>query len=60
MKGKKVAVVDDVISLGGSLKGMEMLVEKAGGIITQKAMVLAEGEAAKREDIIFLETIPLL
>lgn len=60
LKGKKVGIVDDVISLGGSLKGMEMLVEKAGGIITQKAMVLAEGEAAKRSDIIFLETIPLV
>ncbi len=60
LKGKKVGIVDDVISLGGSLKGMEMLVEKAGGIIAQKAMVLAEGDAAKRSDIIFLETIPLL
>ena len=60
IKGKKVGIVDDVVSTGASLEGLEELVEKAGGIITQKAMVLAEGEAAKRSDIIFLETIPLL
>lgn len=60
LKGKKVAIVDDVVSTGASLSGLEALVEKAGGILYKKAFVLAEGEAAKRDDIIFLGTIPLL
>ena len=60
LKGKKVAIVDDVISTGGSLAGLETLVDQAGGIIYKKAAVLAEGEAAKRKDIVFLAAIPLL
>ncbi len=60
LKGKRVGIVDDVISTGGSLKGLEMLVEKAGGTVAFKATVLAEGDAAKRGDISYLETIPLL
>ena len=48
IRGKKVGIVDDVISTGASLKGLEALVEKAGGIIHKKAFVLAEGEAADR------------
>ncbi len=60
LKGKKVAIVDDVVSSGGSLLGLEALVEKAGGIIYKKAFVLAEGEASLREDVVFLDTIPLL
>ena len=60
IKGKKVAIVDDVISTGGSLLGLEQLVKKAGGEIVCKAFVLAEGDAAKREDVVFLATIPLL
>ncbi len=60
LKGKKVAIVDDVISTGESLSGLEAVVEKAGGIIYKKAFVLAEGDAAKREDVIYLSTIPLL
>ena len=59
IKGKKVAIVDDVISTGESLKGLEALVEKAGGIITKKAFVLAEADAAERDDVVFLATIPL-
>lgn len=59
IKGKKVGIVDDVVSTGASLDGLEALVEKAGGIIHKKAFVLAEGDAAKREDIIFLATIPI-
>ena len=59
-KGKKVAIVDDVISTGGSLLGLEKLVEKAGGTVAYKAFVLAEGDAAKRDDVIYLATIPLL
>lgn len=59
IKGKRVAIIDDVISTGESILGIERLVEAAGGIITAKAAILAEGEAAKRDDIIFLEPLPL-
>ena len=58
--GKRVAIVDDVISTGGSLLGLEKLVEKAGGTVVCKAFVLAEGDAAKRDDVVYLATIPLL
>ena len=60
MKGKKILIVDDVISTGESLRAIETLVEKAGGIICGKMTVLAEGDAAKREDILYLGVIPLL
>ena len=60
IKGKKVGIVDDVVSTGASLEGLEKLIEKAGGIVYKKAFVLAEGDAAKREDIIYLAPIPLL
>ena len=59
LKGKRVAIVDDVISSGESLSAIERLVEKAGGEIVAKAAILAEGDAARREDIIFLEELPL-
>ena len=59
LKGKKVLIVDDVISTGESLLALENLVETAGGNIVGKMAVLAEGEAAEREDIIFLEKLPL-
>lgn len=59
MKGKRVLIVDDVISTGDSLKALEALVEKSGGVIVGKAAVLAEGDAADRDDIIFLEKLPL-
>ena len=59
LKGKRVAIVDDVISTGESLSAIERLVEKAGGEIVAKAAILAEGDAAKRGDIIFLEELPL-
>ena len=59
MKGKKVLIVDDVISTGESLKALENLVEKVGGKIVGKAAVLAEGDAADRDDIIYLEKLPL-
>lgn len=59
LKGKRVLIVDDVISTGESLKAVEHLVEKAGGNIVGKMAVLAEGEAACRDDIIFLEKLPL-
>ncbi len=60
IKGKKVGIVDDVISTGESLKGLEMIVEKAGGIVYKKAFVLAEGNAKDRTDVKYLATIPLL
>ncbi len=59
LRGKRVLIVDDVISTGASLEVLENLVNQAGGIIVGKAAVLAEGDAAKRDDIIFLEELPL-
>ncbi len=59
IRGKKVLIVDDVISTGESLAALEELVNKAGGNVVGKAAVLAEGGAARREDIIFLEKLPL-
>lgn len=59
MAGKRILIVDDVISTGQSLKALEHLVEKAGGIVVGRMAVLAEGDAAKRDDIIFLEALPL-
>ena len=59
MKGKKILVVDDVISTGESLKALEALVEKAGGIICGRMAILAEGDAIDREDLIYLEPLPL-
>ena len=59
LRGKRVLVVDDVISTGGSLLSLENLVEQAGGNIVGKLTVLAEGEAADRKDIIYLEKLPL-
>ena len=59
MKGKRIVIVDDVISTGESLTAVEKLVEAAGGNIVGRAAILAEGDAAKRDDIIFLEELPL-
>lgn len=59
MKGKRILIVDDVISTGESLKSLETLVNQVGGNIVGKATVLAEGDAAERDDIIFLEKLPL-
>lgn len=59
IKGKKVGIVDDVVSTGASLDGLEELVEKAGGIIHKKAFVLAEADAADRTDVIYLAKIPV-
>ena len=59
IRGKRILIMDDVISTGGSLKAMEELVEKAGGIVTGKIAVLAEGAAADRTDIKFLEKLPV-
>mgnify|MGYP005794421217 FL=1 len=59
LNGKRDAIVDDVISTGESLLAIERLVEKAGGSIVAKAAILAEGDAAQRDDIIFLKELPL-
>lgn len=59
MKGKRVLIVDDVISTGGSLIAVQKLVEQAGGIVVGKMAILAEGDAQNRDDIIYLEKLPL-
>ncbi len=59
MKGKRILIVDDVISTGESLRALEALVEKAGGIIAGRMAVLAEGDAQNRSDLIYLEKLPL-
>lgn len=59
MRGKRVVIIDDVISTGESLKAVEKLVTEAGGNIVGKASILAEGKAAERDDIIYLEKLPL-
>lgn len=59
MRGKRVVIVDDVISTGESLHALETLVTKAGGNIVGRMTVLAEGEAADRADLIYLEKLPL-
>ncbi len=59
MKGKKILIVDDVISTGESLTAVEKLVEKAGGIICGRMAILAEGDAQERTDIKYLEKLPL-
>ena len=59
MKGKRVLIVDDVISTGQSLAALEKLANNAGAEIVGKMAVLAEGDAAKRDDIIVLAPLPL-
>ena len=59
MKGKRILVVDDVISTGESLKALEALVEQAGGQICGRMAILAEGDAQDREDLVYLEKLPL-
>ena len=59
MKGKRILIVDDVISTGESLAAIEKLVEKAGGNIIGRMCILAEGDAIGREDITYLEPLPL-
>ncbi len=59
LKGKRVLIVDDVISTGESLAAVRELVKKAGGLEAATCAFLAEGDAAERDDIIFLEKLPL-
>ena len=59
IRGKRILIMDDVISTGGSLLAMEALIKEAGGIVAGKIAVLAEGDAANRDDIKFLAPLPL-
>ncbi len=59
IKGKRVLILDDVISTGESIAATEQLVLQAGGIVAGRAAILAEGDAAERDDIIFLQKLPL-
>ncbi len=59
MKGKRILIVDDVISLGDSIHALEELVIAAGGTVAGRATILAEGKAADRDDIVYLEKLPL-
>ena len=59
IRGKRILIMDDVISTGGSLLAMESLVAAAGGIVAGKIAVLAEGAAQQRDDIKFLAPLPV-
>ena len=59
IKGKKILIVDDVISTGESLRAIEELVHQAGGEVCGKMAILAEGDATERNDLIYLEKLPL-
>jgi adenine phosphoribosyltransferase len=59
MRGKRILIVDDVISTGESLQAVEGLVKKAGGIVAGRMAILAEGSARSRSDIIYLAPLPL-
>ena len=59
MKGKRILIVDDVISTGESIRAIEELVEAAGGIVCGRMAILAEGEAQERGDITYLEKLPV-
>ena len=59
MRGKRILIVDDVVSTGESLLAIEKLVKDAGATVAGRVCILAEGDAAKRKDLIFLEELPL-
>lgn len=59
IRGKRILVIDDVISTGESLLATEKLVEQAGGVVAGRMAVLAEGDASDRDDIITLAPLPL-
>ena len=59
MRGKKILIVDDVVTTGESIAAVEKLVNEAGGIVCGRMCVLAEGGAADRDDLIFLEKLPV-
>lgn len=59
MRGKRILVVDDVVSTGESLRALEYLVEQVGAEVCGRMTILAEGDAQSREDLIYLEKLPL-
>ena len=59
MRGKRILLLDDVISTGGSIAAVEQLARQAGGVVVGRMAILAEGDAAQRDDIIFLNALPL-
>lgn len=59
MRGKRILIVDDVISTGESVAALEQLVHEAGGIVAGRMAILAEGDAQERDDILYLEKLPL-
>ena len=59
IRGKRLLILDDVISTGRSLDALETLAKAAGAVVVGKAAILAEGDAADRDDIIYLEKLPL-
>lgn len=59
IKGKRVLIVDDVISTGESLRALDLLVEQSGGQVSGQCAILAEGDAIDRKDIFYLEPLPL-
>ncbi len=59
IRGKRVLIVDDVVSTGQSMRALDKLVEHSGGRITGQCAILAEGDAIGRKDIFYLETLPL-
>ena len=59
MNGKRILIVDDVISTGESLRALEILVEKTGGTVCGRMAILAEGDAIGRKDIVYLNPLPL-
>lgn len=59
MKGKRILIIDDVISTGESLKSLEALVNEAGGTVVGRMCILAEGDAIERDDLYYIEELPL-
>ena len=59
IRGKRIVLMDDVISTGGSLHAMEELVKLAGGIVVDRIAVQAEGDAQQRKDIQYLAPLPV-
>lgn len=59
IKGKKIILVDDVVSTGGSMKAASNLLQQVNANIIARVAILAEGDAAKRKDLIYLQPLPL-
>ena len=59
IRGKRILLVDDVISTGESMRALETLVTKVGGIVAGRMAILAEGDAQTRSDIVYLEKLPV-